>query len=65
MWLKKAGIERRITPHTFRHTLASRLLAHTGNLRLVQRALGHRSITSTVRYAQLADSALIAALEAI
>ncbi len=65
MWLKKAGIERRITPHTFRHTLASRLLAHTGNLRLVQRALGHRSIMSTVRYAQLADSALIAALEAI
>ena len=65
MWLRKAGIESRITPHTFRHTLASRLLARTGNLRLVQRALGHRSITSTIRYAQLPDSALVAALEAI
>ena len=64
-WLRKAGIERKITPHVFRHTLASRLLERTGNLRLVQRALGHRSIMSTVRYAQLADSALIAALEAI
>jgi len=65
MWLKRACIGRRITPHTFRHTLASRLLAHTGNLRLVQRALGHRSIISTVRYAQLPDQALIAALEAV
>jgi integrase/recombinase XerC len=64
LWLKRAGIDRRITPHAFRHTLASRLLAQTGNLRLVQRALGHRSIVSTVRYAQLPDEALISALEA-
>jgi integrase/recombinase XerC len=65
MWLKRAGIDRRITPHTFRHTLASHLLAQTGNLRLVQRALGHRSIVSTVRYAQLPDEALISALESV
>jgi integrase/recombinase XerC len=64
-WLRKAGIECRITPHVFRHWLASRLLAQTGNLRLVQRALGHRSILSTARYAQLPDSTLAAALEAV
>ena len=47
-WLQKAGISDKITPHTFRHTLANRLLAKTSNLRLVQQALGHRSIASTL-----------------
>jgi integrase/recombinase XerD len=41
-----------------RHTLAVRLLGQTGNLRLVQRALGHASIASTVRHARVADEAL-------
>ena len=44
---------------------AVRLLGQTGNLRLVQRALGHASISSTVRYAQVPDEALVAALEAV
>ena len=64
-WLRQAGIEDRISPHTFRHTLASRLLALTGNLRLVQQALGHKSISSTVRYTQVPTEVLKAALEAV
>ncbi len=64
-WLQKAGISGKITPHTFRHTLANRLLAKTSNLRLVQQALGHRSIASTLRYAQVPSKALAAALEAV
>ena len=36
-----------------------------GNLRLVQQALGHRSIMSTVRYTQMPSDALKAALEAV
>ena len=64
-WQQKAGISQRITPHTFRHTLANRLLAKTSNLRLVQQALGHRSIASTLRYAQVPSKALVAALEAV
>jgi len=64
-WLRKAGIDRPISPHALRHTLAVRLLSHTGNLRLVQRALGHASIVSTIRYAQLPDKALVAALEGV
>ena len=64
-WQQKAGISERITPHTFRHTLANRLLDKTGNLRLVQQALGHRSIASTLRYAQVPSKALVAALEAV
>jgi len=64
-WLATAGVNRRITPHTFRHTLATRLLSATGNLRLVQRALGHRRVDTTSRYAQLPDEALARALEAV
>ena len=54
-----------VSAHTFRHTLATRLLRQTGNLRLVQRALGHCSIATTIRYAQVPDAALVAALEAV
>jgi len=64
-WAAKASINGRVTPHTFRHTLASRLLAMTGNLRLVQQALGHRSIASTVRYTHIPSDTLRAALEAV
>jgi site-specific recombinase XerD len=42
-----------VLAHTFRHTLAARLLHNTGNLRLVQQAMGDRSIASTVRYTQV------------
>jgi integrase/recombinase XerC len=64
-WLSRAGIDRHLSPHSLRHTLAVRLLGQTGNLRLVQRALGHASIASTVRYAQVAGAALREALEAV
>ena len=46
-------------------TLATRLLALTNNLRLVQQALGHRSIASTIRYTRVPSQALVAALEAV
>ena len=52
-------------PHTFRHTLASRLLAATSNLRLVQQAMGHRSIASTLRYTHVPSEIQKAALEAV
>ena len=64
-WLDQAGVNGQASAHTFRHTLATRLLALTDNLRLVQRALGHRSIASTIRYAQVPDAKLAAALEAV
>jgi integrase/recombinase XerC len=64
-WIEHAGIGGRLSAHSLRHTLAVRLLGQTGNLRLVQRALGHASIASTVRYAAVADEALVEALEAV
>lgn len=50
--IKKAGVytvQRKITPHTLRHTFATRLMQKT-NMRVVQRLLGHSSITSTQIY---------------
>ncbi|CAB4144715.1 XerC Integrase [uncultured Caudovirales phage] len=44
----------RIVFHTLRHTFASWLLEATGDLKLVQEALGHSQISTTTRYAHLA-----------
>ena len=44
----------RIVFHTLRHTFASWLLEATGDLKLVQEALGHSQIATTTRYAHLA-----------
>jgi len=49
--------------HDFRHDFASKLLRDTGNLKLVQRALNHADIKTTVRYAHVLDSEVAAALE--
>ncbi len=45
--------------HDLRHSYASRLLAHGGNLVQIGKLLGHSSIQVTQRYAHVADSALI------
>jgi integrase/recombinase XerD len=47
---KKAGLERRITPHTFRHTCATHMLQGGADIRYIQMMLGHESITSTQLY---------------
>ena len=47
--LSISSIGRSITPHTLRHTFATRLLKHT-NLRVVQEALGHARIQTTQIY---------------
>ena len=57
-WLRQAGIARRCTVHTLRHTFASRLYEKTGNLRLIQRALGHRRVTTTEVYTRVTDCKL-------
>lgn len=60
-WCRRAGI-RAASPHTLRHSFAMRLLRRTRDLSIVQRALAHRSIMSTVVYAQADDEAVRAAL---
>jgi site-specific recombinase XerD len=48
--------------HALRHTAATRTLAKTGNLAMVQKLLGHRKIETTLRYAHISDDDLLAAV---
>ena len=62
-WLRKAGIEKELTPHGMRHTFATHLYGATNDLLVVQRALGHRDVSTTQIYTHLVDGQLEEALE--
>lgn len=53
-----AQLEKNITPHTLRHTLATHSLKEGWNIRAVQQLLGHEQVTTTQRYTHIEDEQL-------
>ena len=61
----RAGLEKRVTAHTLRHTAATWLRQETGDARLVAAYLGHADLSTVSRYAHVAPAERRAAAAAI
>ncbi len=57
-YAEMAGIQKNISPHTFRHTFATHLLERGANIRAIQQMLGHEKITTTEIYTHVDTSFL-------
>ncbi|MCS4201450.1 tyrosine-type recombinase/integrase [Salinibacter ruber] len=66
-YAKGANIEEveRVSPHTLRHTFATRLYRETGKIRLVQKALGHSDLSTTMIYTHVVDEELEGAMKGL
>lgn len=62
---EKAEIEKSVSPHTLRHTFATDLYRSTGNIRQIQKALGHADLSTTMIYTHVADGELEEAMRGL
>ena len=58
IYATRAGIKKRITVHTFRHTLATEMLRHGADLRQIQELLGHANLRTTQIYTHIVKGEL-------
>jgi len=61
----KVGIQKSVHPHTLRHSFATDLYRETSKIRLVQKALGHSDLSTTMIYTHIFDEEVESALKSV